>query len=403
MLVELLPESMFSPNLYPYDRNSGDGFDISSQSNSSATVLTRSLIPSFQVTATLVGTPANDTIRGRASDDLIRGLGGNDRLFGNGGDDTVRGDQGNDALIGGSGNDQLIGGSGNDTIEGNGGRDRLKGNGGDDLLNGGGNADILNGGGGQDVLDGGSGKDVMNGGRGNDILVARKQDIAKGGAGNDIFWDLGKNNVFTGGSGKDEFHFVAKDASIPLDKISIIKDFKPKEDLIYFNASEVSDFSQLTLSLQGSDTLISTENGPRLLAKGVAPDKIQARDIKFDTKLSAQVLSINSTQNASALTLLYSQPVANTSFRKNNYTLQRTSSDRQGTSSMLLSSVAKDTFSIKSVSGFGQIAASISVVPPINKEDKYTLTNEATDLTGNETTILLDFYYEFMFEINNKL
>lgn len=79
------------------------------------------------LTATLVGTPGNDTLTGTAGNDVIAGLGGDDTVNGGGGNDVICGGDGNDTLIGGAGNDKLLGEAGNDKLKGGGGRDVCKG------------------------------------------------------------------------------------------------------------------------------------------------------------------------------------------------------------------------------------------------------------------------------------
>ncbi|MEJ2402902.1 MAG: hypothetical protein P8171_01220 [Candidatus Thiodiazotropha sp.] len=58
--------------------------------------------------ATLLGTPANDTIRGNAENNIISGGSGDDYLYGNEGNDTLSGDEGNDYLEGGVGDDTYL-------------------------------------------------------------------------------------------------------------------------------------------------------------------------------------------------------------------------------------------------------------------------------------------------------
>ena len=370
--------------MYPDVEKSGHEVEPFSLENVSQEMFAPNLI--------LNGTNENDVIRGRARDDVIRGRGGSDRLFGNGGDDTLRGDRGNDTLIGGPGNDQLVGGSGDDTLQGNGGRDKLKGKSGNDILSGGGGADRLSGGGGQDILDGGGGRDIMNGGGGDDILVARNRDIARGGAGNDIFWNLGSNNTFIGGPGRDEFHLTSRNTSFnnnqnsgrslvtfQLETVPIIKDFQPEEDSIYIDEREVSAFTELTLTSQGPGTLISSASGPIVFIEGRTPDEITSRNINFDSDLTATVQSSSITSDSSDINILYSQPVSNATFRRGNYELQ--------------SSSLANNISIKSVNSFGQILANISIDFPLAEGD-YQLTIPITDLSGNETTLRIDFFVE---------
>ena len=71
------------------------------------------------LTATIVGTQADDTIAGTTGDDVIVGLGGDD------------------VIVGDLGADRICGGTGDDTLSGHGDSDYLFGDQGDDLLDGG--------------------------------------------------------------------------------------------------------------------------------------------------------------------------------------------------------------------------------------------------------------------------
>ena len=100
--------------------------------------------------ATISGTPGNDTLTGTPQADVIAGGAGNDKLSGRGG---------NDIVCGGSGKDKETGGAGKDTLSGQAGKDRLLGGKGKDRLLGGKGRDVLKGGKGNDKLVGGPGDD----------------------------------------------------------------------------------------------------------------------------------------------------------------------------------------------------------------------------------------------------
>ena len=101
--------------------------------------------------ATIVGTPAADTLNGTPARDVIVALSGNDVINADGGDDLVCGDAGNDRLRGASGKDELYGGDGSDALNGGRSNDRLFGQRGKDTLVGGpGRRDVLRGGRGRD-------------------------------------------------------------------------------------------------------------------------------------------------------------------------------------------------------------------------------------------------------------
>ena len=139
-------------------------------------------------TATILGTPGNDTVYGTTGEDVIVTLGGSDVIDAKGGDDlicagsghdTVRAGTGDDVVYGGLGNDTLdgesgddvdYGGNGNDSVKGGNGADRLFGDDGDDSVAGENGNDRLEGGDGADTLSGGNGADVLIGGAGTDVL-----------------------------------------------------------------------------------------------------------------------------------------------------------------------------------------------------------------------------------------
>lgn len=110
--------------------------------------------------ATIVGTPADDTLLGTDGPDVIAGLGGRDVIRGAGGDDLI---------CSGDGNDTAGGGPGRDVVDGGGGPDSLFGGRNQDVLIGGDGNDTLRGLRGDDSLLGGSGLDRNIGGRGSDL------------------------------------------------------------------------------------------------------------------------------------------------------------------------------------------------------------------------------------------
>lgn len=164
-------------------------------------------------TATIVGTPGDDTITGtKGSDvivsfggnDVINGLGGDDVICAGGGDDQVRAHGGNDKVFGGAGDDSVKLGTGNDWARGMGGNDVLKGAGGADRLGGGTGADQLVGADNSDWLKGGRGDDDMVGGSGSDYLQgSHDNDSLSGGKGSDNLRGGDDDDEINGGAQKD--------------------------------------------------------------------------------------------------------------------------------------------------------------------------------------------------------
>jgi uncharacterized repeat protein (TIGR01451 family) len=115
------------------------------------------------VTATIVGTPGNDTLAGTGGPDVIAALGGSDTVASSAGRDLICAGAGNDYVGAGSAADRVLGGAGKDRLLGRGGSDVLKGNGGSDVLKGNRGGDRLRGGRGIDRCRGGAGADSIRG------------------------------------------------------------------------------------------------------------------------------------------------------------------------------------------------------------------------------------------------
>jgi|SRR5215217_431221 len=114
------------------------------------------------VTATIVGTPGDESIPGTTGPDVIAGLGGADTISGLSGNDILCGGPGNDTILSGSDRDQAFGEGGNDLVRGGGGADQVRGNAAADQLFGDEANDQLTGGDGTDRCDGGSGTDTAS-------------------------------------------------------------------------------------------------------------------------------------------------------------------------------------------------------------------------------------------------
>jgi Ca2+-binding RTX toxin-like protein len=135
------------------------------------------------LTATIVGTNADDSITGTPGDDVISGLGG---------DDTI---------VGGLGADRICGGTGNDTLSGHGDTDVIFGDQGDDWLDGGvGGCCDLASNTGDDVLSGGPGDDELNASdfptTGNTMHGNQGADLINAWSGGEAYGDNGKDELF---------------------------------------------------------------------------------------------------------------------------------------------------------------------------------------------------------------
>lgn len=186
----------------------------------------------------------DDLIYGGAGDDSISASDGNDILYGGDGDDDLHGHTGDDRLYGGNGNDLLYGGSGNDYIEGGNGNDEVAGRSGNDILLGGDGDDIITGGddAGRDILFGGNGNDFLYGGPGFDILT--------GGSGSDELW---------GGLGVDIFNYdnITDSTSAATDYVADFQKGFDKFDFAGLSIFGISDFSDITITNNGTDTFIN--------------------------------------------------------------------------------------------------------------------------------------------------
>ena len=219
------------------------------------------------------GGNGSDTLEGGSGDDTIDASHGDDTVFGNGGDDFIDGGNGNDTLHGGEGNDELIGfngddflfgGEGDDLLDGGNNNDHLEGGEGNDTLIGFNGRDTLIGGDGDDRLDGGNDDDILDGGDGNDYLYGfNGRDIIDGGAGDDTLIGYNDSDILTGGEGNDQliggfgndtFIFGANSGNDTID------DYEDGRDILEFR-DLVDDFSDLTITQDGANTVITSANG----------------------------------------------------------------------------------------------------------------------------------------------
>ncbi|MDQ4061667.1 MAG: hypothetical protein M3145_11280, partial [Pseudomonadota bacterium] len=165
------------------------------------------------------------------------------------------------------GDDVLVGTNSGNDIMGQGGNDKIFGLGGDDTLEGNG---------GNDELFGGSGKDTITGGGVDDILI--------GGFGDDIL---------AGSGGKDTFVYIDF-----RDTGDTVKDFTVGQDTIAFIGVLGVTWSNLVITQDGSDTLVSVD-----LPGGSAGEyEMQIRLENFDhTTLSESNFNFNYAATAASL------------------------------------------------------------------------------------------------------
>ncbi|MEA5619228.1 Calx-beta domain-containing protein [Cronbergia sp. UHCC 0137] len=244
--------------------------------------------------ATAVGTIINDDVDPAPQSTIQFGTTGNDNitlepnqiLFTGDGEDQVTNRE-NNTIFTGNDNDQVFSGSGssvftgegediitigsngpvNDTsVDGGVGDDQitlLEASGSNNLFGAAdddrlevveGSNQMLFGGSGDDILISGGSNNRLYGGTGNDELTGNINDFLSGGDGDDILFALGGGNRLAGGNGADQF-WVAN-ASLPTSK-NIVTDFAIGSDVIGIGGiAGVTQFSNLTLMQDGSDTLV---------------------------------------------------------------------------------------------------------------------------------------------------
>jgi Ca2+-binding RTX toxin-like protein len=223
--------------------------------------------------------------------EIYRGSSLDDRIFGSDRAETIFGSEGADILSGGGGNDVLEGGRGADKIDGGAGIDTIT----FDLSS---NAVTVNlttgvGTGGEaegdtytgienvvgtdfnDVIVGSNANNVLNGGHSDDKLF--------GGGGNDRLIGGLFDDILTGGAGADLFVFANIDGVASTLGDDRIMDFEDGVDRIDFRGNTlVNSMADLSFSISGQHTLITTTVGDTILLVGVPLASITASDFLFD-------------------------------------------------------------------------------------------------------------------------
>ena len=217
---------------------------------------------------TIIAGEGNDTLWGGKNNDWLEGGEENDALYGDLANDFLQGNQGSDTLFGGEGNDTLRGGKNNDWLEGGKEADILYGDLADDFLQGNQGNDTLFGGEGSDFLRGGKGSDWLEGGNGDDVLYGDLgDDTLSGGSGND---------TLIGGSGRDYYIITRQSSSIT------ITDFDPHEDKLNLtDFGNINNFSQISLTQSGIDTLMDLGNGVIVTLKNTQTGAVSSNAIQL--------------------------------------------------------------------------------------------------------------------------
>jgi alkaline phosphatase len=219
----------------------------------------------------------NTTINAGNGDDIIS-VGSDSSVFTGEGNDTV-----NIGTTGPAGNTNVDGGNGNDTInvvQGGIGNNVFGAAGDDNLQVVEGSNQFLFGGSGKDTLRSSGNNNRLYAGSGDDTLYANINDYLSGGDGDDVlFAGAGGGNRLTGGIGIDKFYIA--NAALPTAK-NIVTDFTLGTDVIVIGGiSTATQFTNLTLSQVGGDTLIKVGNTELASLLGITSSTLTANNFTF--------------------------------------------------------------------------------------------------------------------------
>ncbi|NVJ97967.1 MAG: hypothetical protein HWE25_07440 [Alphaproteobacteria bacterium] len=206
---------------------------------------------------------------------LIKLGDGNDTVTGSGEfGGVISTGRGDDKVVTGAGDETIIGGAGEDTIDGGAGTDLVS----YETSGAGVNINLASGqaSGGSAIGDILSNIENIVGSGAMDTLVGDTQaNVLAGGAARDQITGGGGNDTLTGGSGDDIFIFAAGWGT------DTITDFVVGSDILDLSATGLS-FSDLTISADSGDTLISDGSGNSIRLTGIASSDIDASAFSFD-------------------------------------------------------------------------------------------------------------------------
>ncbi len=248
------------------------------------------------------GSPSSDDVTPKPGQVLITGDGadniesvGGNLINAGGGNDTIQVGS-NSSVLAGDGDDNVVvgqngpasgtgvdGGNGKDTlvvVEAKASNSLFGAAGSDTLVVIEGSSQLLFGGSGNDTLTSGGSNNRLYGGSGDDILNSNTNDYLFGGDGDDVLFAGQKGgNRLTGGAGADQFWIA--NASLPTAK-NVVTDFTLGVDVIGIGGiSGVTKFSDLTLTQQGSDTLVKTGNTELASLLGITANTLTANNFAF--------------------------------------------------------------------------------------------------------------------------
>ncbi|WP_310487509.1 alkaline phosphatase family protein [Chamaesiphon sp. VAR_69_metabat_338] len=202
----------------------------------------------------IVKSPSS-VITGTAADDTKNVSNSLNTIFTDGGNDVVDSSvgKGDNRIYGGDGNDELYAGK----------NDRLFGEAGDDILD----ATV------------GKGGNRLYGGAGNDTLFAGSNDFLSGGDGNDIIYAGKGGSTLSGDSGTDKFYLAYNGAPTSTNTVA---NFEVGIDkLLILGISGVTDFSKVTLTQKGTDTLVAAGGKDLAVLTGIQSSSLTTSSFAF--------------------------------------------------------------------------------------------------------------------------
>ncbi|MCC5641831.1 phytase [Nostoc sp. CHAB 5824] len=225
------------------------------------------------------GTQSNTILAGNGDDTVLAGS--DSSISGNDGDEQIfigqNGPAQNTSADGGNGDDLIV------MVEANGSNNLFGAAGNDTLTVIEGSRQSLFGGSGNDTLSSGGSNNLLYGGSGDDKLFSNVNDSLFGGDGDDVLFAAQQgSNGLSGGVGADQFWIA--NGSLPTSN-NIVTDFTIGIDVIGIGGICVTEFSGLTLSQQGSDTLVKTGNTELVSLLGITSTSLTANDFIFSASV----------------------------------------------------------------------------------------------------------------------
>jgi hypothetical protein len=125
----------------------------------------------------------------------------------------------------------------------------------------------------------GKGCNRLYGGRDKDRLFADTKDFRSGGDGNDSLFAGKGGNTLYGGAGTDKFYLA--NGSLP-NSVNTVSDFEIGIDkLLILGIADTTDFSKVTLTQQGNDTLVKAGGKDISVLTGIWSSELNSSNFSF--------------------------------------------------------------------------------------------------------------------------